>query len=134
MQKTRNPSMKESFSLSEAKALLFELGRMRIRQEDIERATKISQSQISRLIAGDFKRVNGNALKLCKYAKKYASKSTRRVCSQLGRRNYCISLQPLGSYRLFWETTARVTGFNTQVRSRLLIAPHLMQSGAAEVQ
>ena len=73
MRKERNARKEEVLSLDEAKVLLSQLGDMNLRQEDIHRATRISQSQISRLIAGDFKRVQGNALKLCKYAKEAQS-------------------------------------------------------------
>jgi predicted XRE-type DNA-binding protein len=70
MQKKCNDIANDPCTLDEAKALLSQLKSMNLRQEDIQSATKIHQTQISRLMAGDFKRVKGNALKLCKYAKK----------------------------------------------------------------
>lgn len=40
-----------------------------ITQENLAKAVKIDQSQISRIINGDFKKVSKNVKKLCEYAK-----------------------------------------------------------------
>jgi len=45
-----------------------QVGKGAIRQQEIEKATQVSQSQISRILAGQVRRTSKNVLKLCKYA------------------------------------------------------------------
>jgi transcriptional regulator with XRE-family HTH domain len=44
------------------------MGHKRWTQKDLVKATGIGQSQVSRICAGDFKRVTANVAKLCEYA------------------------------------------------------------------
>lgn len=50
-------------------------------QSDISEATRVDQSQISRILAGQSRRVSSNVLELCKFANSYDS-SNRRDPSQ----------------------------------------------------
>jgi|GEM_PF-3326512 len=43
-----------------------------VRQQEIEKATSVSQSQVSRILAGQARRTSKNVLKLCKYANSLA--------------------------------------------------------------
>jgi len=71
MRKIRKSDSKKSqgIDLDDAKAMLAALRQLKIPQEKISKDTGIHQSQVSRLLGGDFKKVNGRALELCKYAK-----------------------------------------------------------------
>lgn len=60
-----------------ARLLLSELRQRRIKHSEISAATKIHQSQVSRLLRGDFKTVNGHALELCKYASRILAITSR---------------------------------------------------------
>lgn len=84
MQNKRKTQDNDLPSLEEAKALFAQL-KDAVLQEDIERDTGIDQSQISRFIAGDFKRVGANAQKLCKYAKNVKAARKKPATSDLER-------------------------------------------------
>ena len=43
-----------------------------VKQQEIEKSTRVSQSQISRILAGQARRTSKNVLKLCKYANSLA--------------------------------------------------------------
>lgn len=49
----------------------------KFRQKDMQRATGVDQSQISRIFRGDFKRISGNVEKICKYAGVSLSNTSR---------------------------------------------------------
>lgn len=79
MQKKSKPAKhvdaEPAWSLAEARELLFKLKGAQA-QSVIADATGINQGQISRLLSGQFVRVRGNALHLCKYAEKVLRSSS----------------------------------------------------------
>ena len=61
-----------------------------ITQTAIGEALDIHPSQVSRICAGDFKRLDGNALRVCKYAQQVAARTQTgrgagRVAGELGK-------------------------------------------------
>lgn len=60
-------------TLDEAKAILARLKGREIGQKEISAATGIDQGHVSRLIRGDFKKVGGRALQLCRYVNEEAA-------------------------------------------------------------
>lgn len=71
MQKKNKPIKRHdadpAWSPAEARELLLKLKEIQA-QNVIADATGINQGQVSRLLSGQFVRVRGNALELCKYA------------------------------------------------------------------
>lgn len=68
MQNSDSMNGHEPKNIEEAKAILHRLRHSGIPQHEISLATRIHQGQVSRLLKGDFKKLQGHALELCKYA------------------------------------------------------------------
>lgn len=70
MQESRKMHGDVPTTVAEAKTLLSRLRGCGITQERISADTGIDQGHVSKLIRGDFKRLDGRALQLCEYANK----------------------------------------------------------------